>query len=97
MKRTMTALTKKLYSLALGNHLSCPLGRAVATTNRHYNDSVPDDLEYMKKMKITIAKRWLSHWNAGGSLKKLGFSSEERNQERRKEYKEYRDKVKARM
>jgi len=75
VKPRMTRVTARLHGLALGARLPDALGRALAATNRHYNDGGRGDDEgevaYMRSVRPETARRWREHWLAGGSLKSL--------------------------
>jgi hypothetical protein len=75
MKRKMTPLLARLYALARRHRLSFPLGRAAAAVNRHYNDGVDKtdrgEVALMKSFQSSTALRWETHWDSGGSLKRL--------------------------
>jgi len=90
----MTPLISRLHKLAIKHHLSCPLGRALAQTNRHYNDGwgstsydvsggPKSDLDAMRRMGNARAQRWLKHWKAGGSLRVYGINRNEQLRLRR--------------
>src|SRR5688572_5880566 len=81
-ERKLTPLTQRLFAAAVEAGLEQPLGRALAQTNRHYNDGLGSgtahyrrdesvDLTMMRRFRKTTALRWLRHWRMGGSLKSL--------------------------
>jgi hypothetical protein len=99
-----TKLIDRLHKLAVENGLSCPMGRALAMTNRHYNDGwgstsydvsggPKSDLDAMRRMSDARAQRWLKHWSEGGSLRKLGISCDEQLRRRRERYNEMKDVI----
>jgi hypothetical protein len=64
------------YHIAKEERLSCPKGRAIYAVNRHMNGwptihglEKMDDLELLRRTKLETAKKWLKHWENGGSLK----------------------------
>lgn len=90
---------QEFFDIAKANHLSYPKGRALYACNRLQNGwprtkdgmSQEDPLNVLAKTKESTAKRWIKHWNNGGSIKILSYpTAEAYNKERRKIYAERR-------
>jgi len=81
------------YQLAKLNRLSCPMGRALYACNRIRNGWPQDrdswagmgrrpDFDFLRRVRLSTAKRWLIHWQSGGHIQALR-SVEDQNRIRR--------------
>lgn len=91
---TPTALTRTFFDVCKRLGLSCPMGRALYATNRVYNGGIhspvhaeggfdsPGVEKFLRSIRYATARRWLHHWNTGGSLKGLCWTVEARSRRR---------------
>lgn len=96
------------FNIASKNEMNNPEGRAIYACNRVANGAwwrppfihEPEAKSKLEKTKDSTAKRWLEHWENGGSLRALSRYHEEekvRQKEsmrmRREEWKKYKEGV----
>jgi len=83
----------EFYALAKVRGLSYPTGRALYACNRMRNGWPLDrdtwagmgrrpDFDFLRRIRISTAKRWLIHWRSGGHIQALR-TVEEQNRVRR--------------
>jgi hypothetical protein len=97
MKRKMTPIMSKAYSLALRLGLTYPAGRAAYVANRHANGGLKDrnDKQILHSVRPETAKAWERHWLQGGSIKAMRYTAVEWNRLRREYEAEIRACVKS--
>lgn len=97
--RKMPAQYAEFLDIAIQEKLTCPEGRALYACNRVQNGGLRwiyetsySPLSSMKHARESTAKRWLDHWNSGGSIRSLQHTQVEWNSQRRRLDKEYRER-----
>ena len=96
--RKMPAQYAEFLDIAIQEKLTCPEGRALYACNRVQNgglcwtyETSYSPLSSMKHARESTAKRWLDHWNSGGSIRSISLSQIEWNAKKCKADKEYRE------